>query len=129
MTSAGPLAPPWMYRPRHCLERDLASGFKLRCHRRCTKSLALSFHGFSFERFGLARSAAITPSLAELPPLRPRFTCRYTGGVCVSNDTTHRQIRGKVDFAFDDISPRTLKNIAEPTPVWRVRIAARVVLQ
>jgi len=35
------------------------------------------------------------------------------GGICISDDA-HRQIRGKVDIAFDDIGERALKNIAEP---------------
>ncbi len=43
------------------------------------------------------------------------------GGVCISDDA-YRQIRGKVEIAFDDIGEQTLKNIAEPMRVWRVRI-------
>jgi adenylate cyclase len=35
-----------------------------------------------------------------------------------------RQIRGKVDIAFDDIDPQTLKNIAEPMRAWRSRVDA-----
>ncbi len=42
------------------------------------------------------------------------------GGVCISDDT-QRQIRGKVDIAFDDMGPQTLKNIAEPMRAWRLR--------
>ncbi len=41
------------------------------------------------------------------------------GGVCISDDA-HRQIRGKVDIAFDDMGSQTLKNIAEPMRAWRV---------
>jgi adenylate cyclase len=44
------------------------------------------------------------------------------GGVCISDDT-HRQIRGKVDAAFDDIGEQSLKNIAEPMRAWHVRPA------
>ena len=44
------------------------------------------------------------------------------GGVCISDDA-YRQIRGKVDIAFDDLGPQTLKNIAEPIRAWRVRLA------
>ena len=44
------------------------------------------------------------------------------GGVCISDDA-HRQIRGKIDIAFDDIGERTLKNIAEPMRAWRIRPA------
>jgi TolB-like protein/class 3 adenylate cyclase len=43
------------------------------------------------------------------------------GGVCISDDI-HRQIRGKVDIAFDDMGPQTLKNIAEPMRAWRLQI-------
>jgi adenylate cyclase len=44
------------------------------------------------------------------------------GGVCISDDA-YRQIRGKVEIAFNDIGEQALKNIAEPMRVWRVRIA------
>ena len=44
------------------------------------------------------------------------------GGVCISDDA-HRQIRGKIDIAFDDIGEQTLKNIAEPMRAWHIRIA------
>src|ERR1700692_1181546 len=43
------------------------------------------------------------------------------GGVCISDDA-QRQIRGKVDIAFDDMGPQTLKNIAEPMRAWRMQI-------
>jgi adenylate cyclase len=43
------------------------------------------------------------------------------GGVCISDDA-QRQIRGKIDIAFDDIGQHTLKNIAEPMRAWRLRI-------
>jgi adenylate cyclase len=43
------------------------------------------------------------------------------GGVCISDDT-HRQIRTKVDFVFDDMGPQTLKNISEPLRAWRMRV-------
>jgi adenylate cyclase len=44
------------------------------------------------------------------------------GGICISDDA-HRQIRGKIDIAFDDIGEQTLKNIAEPMRAWRIRLA------
>ncbi len=44
------------------------------------------------------------------------------GGICISDDA-HRQIRGKIDVAFDDIGLQTLKNIAEPMRSWRFRLA------
>jgi TolB-like protein/class 3 adenylate cyclase/tetratricopeptide (TPR) repeat protein len=42
------------------------------------------------------------------------------GGVCISDDT-YRQIQGKVDIAFEDMGPQSLKNIAEPMRAWRLR--------
>jgi adenylate cyclase len=49
------------------------------------------------------------------------------GGICVSDDA-HRQIRGKVDIAFEDIGPQILKNIAEPIAAWRIRIGSESTL-
>src|SRR5580698_11026012 len=43
------------------------------------------------------------------------------GGICMSDDA-YRQIRGKVDITFEDMGSQTLKNIAEPMRVWRLRI-------
>lgn len=43
------------------------------------------------------------------------------GGICISDDA-QRQIRGKVDIAFDDLGPQHLKNIAEPMRAWRARL-------
>jgi adenylate cyclase len=43
------------------------------------------------------------------------------GGVCISDDA-QRQVRAKVDIAFEDKGPQTLKNIAEPMRVWSVRL-------
>src|SRR5262245_36021404 len=45
------------------------------------------------------------------------------GGVCISDDA-QRQIRGKVDTAFEDIGRQNLKNIAEPMRAWRLRMNA-----
>ena len=42
------------------------------------------------------------------------------GGVYLSDDA-QRQVRGKVDFAFEDLGLQTLKNIAEPMRAWRVQ--------
>ena len=47
------------------------------------------------------------------------------GGVCISDDA-QRQIRGKVDIAFEDMGPQTLKNIAEPMRAWRMQIDREV---
>ena len=41
------------------------------------------------------------------------------GGISISDDA-RRQIRGKVDIAFEDLGSQSLKNIAEPMRVWRV---------
>ena len=46
------------------------------------------------------------------------------GGVCISDDA-HRQIRGKVDIAFDDMGSQALKNIAEPMRAWRARLTGQ----
>jgi class 3 adenylate cyclase len=43
------------------------------------------------------------------------------GGVCISDDA-QRQIRGKIDIAFEDMGPQNLKNITEPMRAWRLRI-------
>jgi adenylate cyclase len=45
------------------------------------------------------------------------------GGVCISDDA-QRQLRGKVDFAFEDMGPQNLKNIVEPMRAWRWRMNA-----
>jgi adenylate cyclase len=45
------------------------------------------------------------------------------GGVCISDDA-HRQVRGKVDIAFDDIGEQSLKNITEPMRAWHMKLAA-----
>jgi hypothetical protein len=47
------------------------------------------------------------------------------GGVCISDDA-QRQIRGKVDTAFEDMGPQNLKNITEPMRTWRLRINAKL---
>jgi TolB-like protein/class 3 adenylate cyclase len=44
------------------------------------------------------------------------------GGICVSEDA-FRQVRGKVDVEFEDIGEQSLKNIARPLRVYRVRDA------
>jgi TolB-like protein/class 3 adenylate cyclase len=46
------------------------------------------------------------------------------GGVCVSDDA-YRQVRGKVEIAFDDMGPQPFKNIAEPMRAWRVRLTGQ----
>jgi adenylate cyclase len=45
------------------------------------------------------------------------------GGICISDDA-HRQIRGKLAFAFADMGQQTLKNIAEPMRAWQIRLGA-----
>src|SRR5712671_3808018 len=46
------------------------------------------------------------------------------GGVCISDDA-YRQIRGKIDIAFENIGQPTLKNIAEPMRAWRVQLGGQ----
>ena len=43
------------------------------------------------------------------------------GGVCLSANV-HDQVKRRMDVAFDDLGPQTLKNIAEPLRVFRVRL-------
>jgi adenylate cyclase len=50
------------------------------------------------------------------------------GGVSMSDDA-YRQVRGKVDIAFDDMGPQPLKNIAEPMRTWRVRLTDQTALE
>ena len=45
------------------------------------------------------------------------------GGVFISDDA-ERQVRGKVNFAFEDMGPQNLKNIVEPMRAWRLRMNA-----
>jgi TolB-like protein/Flp pilus assembly protein TadD len=42
------------------------------------------------------------------------------GGVVISSKV-HDEVRGKLDFVFDDLGPQEVKNIAEP--VWAFRLA------
>ncbi len=46
-----------------------------------------------------------------------------TGGICISGDA-YRQIRGKIDAAFDDMGEQEVKNIPEPIRVYRWTDAA-----
>src|SRR4051794_40011333 len=48
------------------------------------------------------------------------------GGICLSDDAW-RQIRGKIDTAFENIGKQSLKNIAEPMQAWQIRPAAETV--
>jgi adenylate cyclase len=43
------------------------------------------------------------------------------GGICISDDT-FRQVRDKVDIAFDDAGEHQLKNIARPLRIYRARL-------
>jgi len=45
------------------------------------------------------------------------------GGVCISDDA-QRQIRGKIDIAFEDMGSQTLKNIIEPMRAWRMQVGS-----
>jgi adenylate cyclase len=41
------------------------------------------------------------------------------GGICLSDDA-YRQVRGRLEVAFDDLGEQALKNVAEPLRVYRV---------
>ena len=41
------------------------------------------------------------------------------GGICISDDT-FRQVRGKIDAAFEDAGEQQLKNIEQPLRVYRI---------
>jgi adenylate cyclase len=43
------------------------------------------------------------------------------GAICISDDA-HRQVRGKLDAAFDDMGDQQLKNIASPVRVYAIRL-------
>src|SRR5258705_11288827 len=38
------------------------------------------------------------------------------------SDDAYRRVRGKIELAFDDMGPQSLKNIAEPMRAWRLQI-------
>jgi adenylate cyclase len=43
------------------------------------------------------------------------------GGICISDDA-FRQVRGKIDVAFEDAGDQQLKNIEQPVKVYRIRL-------
>jgi TolB-like protein/class 3 adenylate cyclase len=46
------------------------------------------------------------------------------GGICISEDA-YRQVRDRLDLAFDDLGEHSVKNIARPVRVYRVREHSR----
>src|SRR6185437_7744895 len=48
------------------------------------------------------------------------------GGICISG-TAHDQVRYKLSLACEDIGEQTVKNIAHPVRVWRVKLDGAVV--
>ena len=44
------------------------------------------------------------------------------GGICISEDS-HRQVRGKIEVAWNDLGAQSLKNIAEPIRAWRAQFS------
>jgi TolB-like protein/Flp pilus assembly protein TadD len=48
------------------------------------------------------------------------------GGISISDDT-FRQVRGKLDVAFDDAGEQQLKNIEQPVRVYRIQLGATAV--
>ena len=49
------------------------------------------------------------------------------GGICISEDA-FRHVRGKIDAEFIDIGEQSLKNIARPLRVYRVRPVGAIIL-
>src|SRR5262249_9350613 len=45
------------------------------------------------------------------------------GGICISG-SVHDQVRRKLRSDFEDIGPQTVKNIADPVQVYRIRVSA-----
>src|SRR5215469_11915509 len=43
------------------------------------------------------------------------------GGICISG-SVHDQVRYKLALAYEDIGEQTVKNIAHPVRVWRVKL-------
>jgi adenylate cyclase len=43
------------------------------------------------------------------------------GGICISA-TIHEQVERKIEFGFEDLGPKEVKNIAKPVRVYRVRL-------
>jgi adenylate cyclase len=46
------------------------------------------------------------------------------GGICISRPV-HTQIKGKVDFDFEDLGEQTLKSIDQPVQVYRIVVEGR----
>ena len=44
------------------------------------------------------------------------------GGICISGDV-YRQVRNKLDLAFEDLGEQRVKNIAEPVRTYRIGLA------
>ena len=49
------------------------------------------------------------------------------GGICISG-TVYEHVRGKLEIAFEDVGEHTLKNIARPVRVYRVRMDKAVAI-
>ena len=47
------------------------------------------------------------------------------GGICISN-TVYDQVENKLNLAYEDIGPQTVKNISKPVQVYRVLFEATV---
>ena len=45
-----------------------------------------------------------------------------SGGICISGDV-YRQVRNKLDLAFEDLGEQRVKNIAEPVRTYRIGLA------
>ena len=51
-------------------------------------------------------------------------TLAEPGGICISG-TVQEHVRNKLDAAFEDMGAQTLKNIAQPVQVYRVRVLGK----
>src|SRR5205809_478833 len=96
-----------------------------RVERRLAAILAADVTGYSrlmgadeegtLARLKAHRNELIDPGIAErLEGLAE------PGAICISEDA-FRQVRGKIEAEFTDIGEQTLKNIARPVRVYRVR--------
>jgi len=47
------------------------------------------------------------------------------GGICISG-TVHEHIKNKLTLEYEDLGEQTVKNIAEPVRVWRIKMEPEV---
>jgi adenylate cyclase len=107
--------------------------------RRLTAILAADVAGYSrlmgadeegtHERLKAHRYALVDPTIAEhhgriVKTTGDGMLVEFpAGGICVSR-VVRDQVRDRLDFAFEDLGEQSVKNIARPVRVYRVRDAA-----